>query len=83
VAQAGKPAGADRVGGAARIAATLMRSGGPEVAVIPATGWDTHANQGGSKGALAQRLAGLDDALRALSDAHRFRNCGDSCIPEQ
>jgi uncharacterized protein (DUF1501 family) len=69
VAQAGKPAGADRVGGAARMAATLMRSdGGPEIAVIEATGWDTHANQGGPKGALAQRLAGLDDALRALSD---------------
>jgi uncharacterized protein (DUF1501 family) len=51
------------------MAATLMRSdGGPEVAVIEATGWDTHANQGGSKGALAQRLAGLDDALRARSD---------------
>jgi uncharacterized protein (DUF1501 family) len=69
VAQAAKPAAADRVGGAARMAATLMRGdGGPEVAVIEATGWDTHANQGGSKGTLAQRLAGLDDALRALSD---------------
>jgi uncharacterized protein (DUF1501 family) len=69
VAQPVKPAGADRVGGAARMAATLMRGdGGPEVAVVEATGWDTHANQGGSKGALAQRLAGLDDALRALFD---------------
>jgi uncharacterized protein (DUF1501 family) len=69
VAQAGKQAGAERVGGAARMAATLMRSdGGPEVAVIEATGWDTHANQGGSKGTLAQRLAGLDGALRALCD---------------
>jgi len=59
----------DRVSGAARMAATLMRSvGGPEVAVIEATGWDTHANQGGAKGALAQRLAGLDQALRALAD---------------
>jgi uncharacterized protein (DUF1501 family) len=46
-----------------------MRSeGGPEVAVIEATGWDTHANQGGAKGALAQRLAGLDQALHALAD---------------
>ena len=60
---------ADRVSGVARMAATLMRSdGGPEVAVIEASGWDTHANQGGAKGALAQRLAGLDKALRALAD---------------
>jgi uncharacterized protein (DUF1501 family) len=64
-----KPAAPDRVSGVARMAATLMRSdGGPEVAVIEASGWDTHANQGGAKGALAQRLAGLDKALRALAD---------------
>jgi uncharacterized protein (DUF1501 family) len=63
------PAGAGRVGSVARMAAALMRSdGGPEVAVIEATGWDTHANQGGSTGTLAQRLAGLDGALRALAD---------------
>jgi uncharacterized protein (DUF1501 family) len=68
-APTGKPAGATRVGNVARMAATLMRSdGGPEVAVLEATGWDTHANQGGSKGSLAQRLAGLDDALRTLAD---------------
>jgi uncharacterized protein (DUF1501 family) len=59
----------DRVSGVARMAATLMRSdGGPEVAVIEANGWDTHANQGGAKGTLAQRLAGLDKALRALKE---------------
>ncbi|HEV7611118.1 MAG TPA: DUF1501 domain-containing protein [Steroidobacteraceae bacterium] len=59
----------DRLSIAARMAATLMRSdGGPEVAVIEAIGWDTHANQGGAKGALAQRLAGLDRALRLLGD---------------
>jgi uncharacterized protein (DUF1501 family) len=59
----------DRVSGVARMAATLMRSeGGPEVAVIEAGGWDTHANQGGAKGTLAQRLAGLDQALRSLKD---------------
>ena len=60
---------ADQVGAVARMAAKLMRSdGGPEVAVIEAGGWDTHANQGGVKGALAQRLAGLDKGLRALAD---------------
>jgi uncharacterized protein (DUF1501 family) len=68
-AAAVKPAAPDRVSGVARMAGTLMRSeGGPEVAVIEASGWDTHANQGGAKGALAQRLAGLDKALRALKD---------------
>lgn len=60
---------ADQVGAVARMAAKLMRSdGGPEVAVIEAGGWDTHANQGGAKGALALRLAGLDKALGALAD---------------
>jgi uncharacterized protein (DUF1501 family) len=64
-----KPAAPDRVSGVARMAASLMRSErGPEVAVIEAGGWDTHANQGGAKGALAQRLMGLDKALRALKD---------------
>jgi uncharacterized protein (DUF1501 family) len=64
-----RAAAPDRVSGVARMAAALMRSdGGPEVAVIEASGWDTHANQGGAKGALAQRLAGLDNALRALAD---------------
>ena len=59
----------DRVSGVAHMAARLMRSdGGPEVAVIEASGWDTHANQGGAKGTLAQRLAGLDKALRTLAD---------------
>jgi uncharacterized protein (DUF1501 family) len=66
---AARAASPDRVSAVTRMAATLMRSeGGPEVAVIEASGWDTHANQGGAKGALAQRLAGLDKALRTLAD---------------
>ncbi len=66
---AGGAAAADRVSGVARMAGTLMRSeGGPNVAVIEASGWDTHANQGGAKGALADRLKGLDKALRALAE---------------
>jgi uncharacterized protein (DUF1501 family) len=65
-AQAGYP---DRVGAVARMAAELMRSdGGPEIAVIEASGWDTHANQGGAKGLLATRLAGLDRGLKSLAD---------------
>jgi uncharacterized protein (DUF1501 family) len=65
----GKPRAAAQLIRVARMAASMIGSdGGPQVAVIEATGWDTHANQGGSRGGLAQRLAGLDDALRALSD---------------
>jgi uncharacterized protein (DUF1501 family) len=59
----------DRVTAVARMAANLMRSdGGPEIAVIEAGGWDTHANQGGAKGMLATRLSGLDKALKSLAD---------------
>jgi uncharacterized protein (DUF1501 family) len=59
----------DRLGAVARMAAEVMRSdGGPEIAVIEAGGWDTHANQGGTKGQLAVRLTGLDKALQALAD---------------
>jgi uncharacterized protein (DUF1501 family) len=65
-AKGGAPAAMQTV---TRMAANLMRSvGGPEVAVIEATGWDTHANQGGAKGALATRLAGLDRALQSLAE---------------
>ena len=61
--------GPDRVGAVARMASELMRSdGGPEIAVIEASGWDTHANQGGAKGLLATRLAGLDKGLKSLAD---------------
>jgi uncharacterized protein (DUF1501 family) len=64
-----KAAYPNRVGAVARMASELMRSdGGPEIAVIEASGWDTHANQGGAKGALATRLAGLDQGLKSLAD---------------
>jgi uncharacterized protein (DUF1501 family) len=59
----------DRLTGVARMAGALMRSdGGPEIAVLDAGGWDTHANQGGATGALAQRLLGLDRGLRAFHE---------------
>lgn len=58
----------DRVSPVAHMAAMLMRAdGGPTVAVFEASGWDTHANQGGAKGTLAGRLAGLDSALATLA----------------
>jgi uncharacterized protein (DUF1501 family) len=59
----------DRVPAVARMAANLMRSdSGPQIAVIEAGGWDTHANQGGAQGVLATRLGGLDQALQSLAD---------------
>jgi len=46
----GRAGYSDRVTAVARMAANLMRSeGGPEIAVIEAGGWDTHANQGGAQ----------------------------------
>jgi uncharacterized protein (DUF1501 family) len=67
--EAAKAAYPNRVGAVARMASELMRSdGGPEIAVIEASGWDTHANQGGAKGTLATRLAGLDQGLKSLAD---------------
>jgi uncharacterized protein (DUF1501 family) len=47
----------------------LRRDDGPRVAVLETTGWDTHANEGGSEGQLAGRLGALDAALREFSTA--------------
>jgi uncharacterized protein (DUF1501 family) len=47
-------------------AAFLVSEGGPRIAVLETTGWDTHANQGREQGALAARLGALDAGLRAL-----------------
>jgi len=47
----------------------LAADNGPRVAVFDATGWDTHANEGSSQGALSPRLRGLDEALKSLRTA--------------
>ncbi len=48
----------------ARGAAKLMAADdGPRIAALAFDGWDTHANEGGPVGRLAQLLAGLDGAL--------------------
>lgn len=48
----------------ARGAAKLMSAdGGPRIAALAFDGWDTHANEGGATGRLAQLLGGLDGAL--------------------
>jgi uncharacterized protein (DUF1501 family) len=52
-----------------RAAAGFLRDpDGPRVAVFDTVGWDTHANEGGAQGQLAQRLAALDAALRMFSE---------------
>lgn len=52
---------------AALAGSILALPDGPDIAEFEATGWDTHANQGGADGTLAKRLSMLDDALRTLA----------------
>jgi len=49
--------------GAARLMAV---DDGPRVGALAFDGWDTHANEGGATGRLAQLLGGLDGALAAF-----------------
>lgn len=49
--------------GAARL---MMKEEGPRIAVLSYDGWDTHANQGGVRGRLADLLGGLDGAFAAF-----------------
>jgi uncharacterized protein (DUF1501 family) len=44
----------------------LSAADGPRIAVLESGGWDTHANQGSSRGLLATRLTGLDKAVATL-----------------
>jgi uncharacterized protein (DUF1501 family) len=46
----------------------LRRDDGPQIAVFDATGWDTHANEGGAQGQLGIRLGALDAGLRTLKE---------------
>ncbi|MDE2361236.1 MAG: DUF1501 domain-containing protein [Hyphomicrobiales bacterium] len=63
----GSRGGMDSVAGmiqAARGAAKLLAADdGPRVAALAFDGWDTHANEGGPRGRLAQLLSGLDGAF--------------------
>jgi uncharacterized protein (DUF1501 family) len=65
LARRGQPAAlyAEVASAAARF---LRQENGPQVAVFDTTGWDTHFNEGGAEGQLAQRLAALDAGLAAL-----------------
>lgn len=49
--------------GAARL---MAADDGPRIAALAFDGWDTHANEGGATGRLAQLLGGLDGAFEAL-----------------
>jgi uncharacterized protein (DUF1501 family) len=70
----GGMAKAKRRGNEARQFSELMQSAarfltapdGPRIAVVQLGGWDTHANQGASNGALANRFEMLDAGLRNL-----------------
>ncbi len=44
----------------------LTAADGPNIAVVEFGGWDTHANQGASTGALANRFQALDDGISQL-----------------
>jgi uncharacterized protein (DUF1501 family) len=61
----------------ARGAAKLMvADDGPRIAALAFDGWDTHANEGGPVGRLAQLLSGLDGALAEFESglAARWRD---------
>lgn len=53
---------------AQRAAEFLAQAGGPQVAVLEMSGWDTHANQANANGPLANNLRQLDAGLGALRD---------------
>src|SRR5262249_42872748 len=47
----------------------LSHNNGPRVAVLDASGWDTHVAEGAGEGQLARRLQSLDQGLDALKTA--------------
>lgn len=62
--------------GAARL---MAADDGPRVAALAFEGWDTHANEGGATGRLAQLLGGLDGALAAIETGLEGR-WKDTCL---
>ena len=47
----------------------LAQEDGPRIAVLQASGWDTHVNEGAGDGQLARRLRALDTAVDAMKTA--------------
>ncbi|HAT35493.1 MAG TPA: hypothetical protein DCS82_07240 [Rhodospirillaceae bacterium] len=55
--------------GIARVAGAFLNDeGGPRVAVLETSGWDTHANQGTTRGNLARRIGNLANGLATLAE---------------
>lgn len=46
----------------------LSADDGPRIGALSYNGWDTHANEGVVQGQLANRLAGLDAAIKAFAE---------------
>jgi uncharacterized protein (DUF1501 family) len=70
---------------AARGAARLLAADdGPRIGALAFDGWDTHANEGGPVGRLAQLLSGLDGALAEIESGlgARWRNTAVVVITE-
>jgi uncharacterized protein (DUF1501 family) len=66
-------------------AAKLMAAeDGPRVAALSFDGWDTHANEGGATGRLAQLLGGLDGVFETFEKglAHRWKDTSIVVITE-
>lgn len=58
----------DFVDAAETAARFLSTPDGPRIGALSYNGWDTHANEGVIKGLLANRLAGLDAAIKVLHE---------------
>mgnify|MGYP000861485721 CR=1 FL=1 len=50
------------------VAKLMAEDNGPRIAALAFDGWDTHANEGGPIGRLAQLLGGLDGAFAAFEE---------------
>lgn len=68
VADAGAPPAAGFALDAAQLATLIQRNPGLRLAFMQLGGWDTHVNQGGANGALANRLVPLGDGLATLAN---------------
>jgi uncharacterized protein (DUF1501 family) len=55
--------------GVARVAGAFLNDeNGPRIAVLETSGWDTHANQGTTRGNLARRIGNLSNGLATLAE---------------
>jgi uncharacterized protein (DUF1501 family) len=58
----------DLIEAAEAAAKFLSAPDGPRIGALSYNGWDTHANEGAIQGQLANRLAGLDAAIKAFAE---------------